>query len=118
MKGFTSCRRFCWLQVNFSYGRLAVTRYGSGYDSIGSPVLVHRRREQSLVKPRHRLVNARAPERRRNTGLEVQRTVANREVQRQVSEPADIRPPNLSGSSQSQAVVTVGAKVRCIDQPL
>jgi 2-polyprenyl-6-hydroxyphenyl methylase/3-demethylubiquinone-9 3-methyltransferase len=36
MKGSTSCRRFCWLQVNFSYGHLAVTRYGSGYDRNGS----------------------------------------------------------------------------------
>ena len=36
MKGSTSYRRLCWLQVNFSYGHLAVTRYGSGYDSNGS----------------------------------------------------------------------------------
>ena len=36
MKGCTSCRRFGWLQVNFSYGHLAFTRYGSGYDRNGS----------------------------------------------------------------------------------
>ena len=48
----------------------------------------------------------------------VQRAAAPDNGERQVSVAADIRRPNLSGSSQSQAVVTVGAKVRCIDQPL
>ena len=29
VNGSTGCRRFCWLQVNFSYGRAAVTQYGT-----------------------------------------------------------------------------------------